>query len=615
MDQTDPVGGFDGTPGSVYTWSVAPNLPGTVTLFAGTITTNQSPGGFNNRVIIDWANTLPGSYLVTVQETTNGCQAPPVTLEVIISYLNATVASTSPVCNGDDAIFTFTGPANGTLFVTVNGSPQTIILDAGGNGTYTVTGATTNQTMNLDSVHLGTCSNPLTGSSTVVVNPLLNVSVSGATPICSGDNAIFTFNGGPANGTVNFTVNGAPQSVTLNGTGTGSYTVAGATVDQTLNIVTVSDGTCMNSVSGSSVITISPLLTVSVGSLTPICYGADAEFTFTGGPANGTVNITVNGTPQTITLDAAGNGSYTVSGASSNQVVNLVSVSAGTCSNPVTGSSTVVVNPLLTVSVNALTPVCYGVDAEFSFTGGPANATVSITVNGTPQSVTLNGAGNGNFTVPAATANQVVNMVSVDDGTCNNAVTGSATVVVNPLLTVSLTALTPICSGDDAVFTFNGGPANGTVSITVNGSPQSVTLNSTGGGTYTVSGATVDQTVNVLTVSDGTCSNSVTASATIVVNSVLSATVTPVTPICAGSDAVFNFTGPANGSVSITVNGTPQTVTLDAAGNGTYTVTGASANQTVNLVSVTNGSCSNTVTGTGTVVVNPIPTTSPIFHD
>jgi hypothetical protein len=56
-------------------------------------------------------------------------------------------------------------------------------------------------------------------------------------------------------------------------------------------------------------------------------------------------------------------------------------------------------------------------------------------------------------------------------------------------------------------------------------------------------------------------------------------------------------------------------VTLDASGNGTYTVTGANADQTVNLVAVGNGSCSNPAAGTVTVVVNPIPTTSPIFHD
>jgi allophanate hydrolase subunit 2 len=449
----------------------------------------------------------------------------------------------------------------------------------------------------------------------VVVNPLLTVSVSGASPICSGDNAVFSFSGGPANGTVDITVNGTPQTVTLDGSGNGTYTVTGATVDQTLALVTVSDGTCSNTVSGTATITISPLLTVNMTAVSPICNGADAIFTFTGGPANGTVDITVNGTPQTITLDASGNGSFTVTGATTNQTVNLVSVASGSCSNTVTGTSTVVVNPLLSVSMSASSPVCNGADAIFNFTSGPLNGTVNITVNGSPQTVTLDASGNGTFTVTGATADQTAVLVDVSDGTCSNTVTGTVTVVVNPLLSVSVAAPSPICSGDDAIFNFSGGPANGTVNITVNGTPQTVTLDGLGNGTYTVTGATSDQTVNLVTVSDGTCSNTVTGTATVVVNTLLSATVTPVTPVCAGSDAVFNFTGPANGTIDITVNGTPQTVTLDASGNGTYTVTGANADQTVNLVAVGNGSCSNPAAGTVTVVVNPIPTTSPIFHD
>ena len=40
--------GPDGTVGSTYAWSVITGG------FVGTITTNQSPGGFNNHIVINW---------------------------------------------------------------------------------------------------------------------------------------------------------------------------------------------------------------------------------------------------------------------------------------------------------------------------------------------------------------------------------------------------------------------------------------------------------------------------------------------------------------------------------------------------------------------------------
>ena len=96
----------------------------------------------------------------------------------------------------------------------------------------------------------------------------------------------------------------------------------------------------------------------------------------------------------------------------------------------------------------------------------------------------------------------------------------------------------------------------------------------------------------------------------------LPATVAAVTtPICAGENAVFSFTGPSNGTINYELNGTAATISLNGSGNATLTITGATTTQVVDLVSVSNGSCNNPVTGTASVIVNPIPTTSPIFHN
>jgi hypothetical protein len=150
----------------------------------------------------------------------------------------------------------------------------------------------------------------------------------------------------------------------------------------------------------------------------------------------------------------------------------------------------------------------------------------------------------------------------------------------------------------------------------LNGTPATIALDGTGSASLTVTGAAADQTILITAVSDGTCSTPETGTATIVVLTELPATVVAVTtPICAGENAVFTFTGPSNGTIDYELNGVAATISLNGTGTATLTVTGATTTQIVDLVSVSNGSCGNPVSGTATVVVNPIPTTSPIFHN
>jgi hypothetical protein len=56
-------------------------------------------------------------------------------------------------------------------------------------------------------------------------------------------------------------------------------------------------------------------------------------------------------------------------------------------------------------------------------------------------------------------------------------------------------------------------------------------------------------------------------------------------------------------------------VAIDGSGAGSFSVSAATVDQTVVLVSITNGTCTNDVTGTQTVDVNPQVTTSGIFHN
>jgi hypothetical protein len=207
-------------------------------------------------------------------------------------------------------------------------------------------------------------------------------------------------------------------------------------------------------------------------------------------------------------------------------------------------------------------------------------------------------------------------LLTVSDGTCTNDVAGTATVVINQLLQATIAAAaTPICSGASAVFNITG-PANGSVVISVGGVPSTIALDASGSAQYAVTNATSAVTADLVSVSNVSCSNPITGSATVDISPLLEAAITPpTTPICYEDNAVFNFTGTPNTTLNITVNGSAQAVSIGAGGTGTYTATSATGDQTVVLVSSTNGTCTNAVSGTSTISVNPQVTTSPIFHN
>jgi hypothetical protein len=90
-----------------------------------------------------------------------------------------------------------------------------------------------------------------------------------------------------------------------------------------------------------------------------------------------------------------------------------------------------------TVDLTAGPQICYEGSAIFTFSGGPANGTVNITVDGVAQSITLDGSGNYTLIVDDATADVDVDVVSVSDSTCTYDVNDSGTVVVSPEIVTS----------------------------------------------------------------------------------------------------------------------------------------------------------------------------------
>jgi hypothetical protein len=79
-------------------------------------------------------------------------------------------------------------------------------------------------------------------------------------------------------------------------------------------------------------------------------------------------------------------------------------------------------------------------------------------------------------------------------------------------------------------------------------------------------------------------------------------------PICSGSNAIFNLTGTSGAVVSYNINGGANTTVTLTGGTGVVTVAAAIATQTLNLVSVTNAGCPVVVSGSSVVNINPAGT-------
>src|SRR5262249_62348570 len=94
--------------------------------------------------------------------------------------------------------------------------------------------------------------------------------------------------------------------------------------------ISVTNGTCPLPLVGTSTVTVNPLPTApTVVNNGPICSGANAVFTITGTTGD-VVTYSINGgANQTVTI-AGGTATVTVTAATTNNVLTLVSVTNGT---------------------------------------------------------------------------------------------------------------------------------------------------------------------------------------------------------------------------------------------------------------------------------------------
>ncbi len=400
-------------------------------------------------------------------------------------------------------------------------------------------------------------------------------------------------------------LNGSPNTLTLTAGGALNYTLlsssnfstanANATVFpitllppflNTMSLASATlvgfDGSCTNTITSTFSILPNPTLTLSPAS-SSICYGTSQNMSASGAQAytwspSGSLNTSA--------------GVNVIASPTLTTIYSVIGNSQGCYSNAQTESVTVLPLPLIN-----LTPVSPGICLN--------TTSVTLTANGTGTSFTWTpqqglSSGSGQFVIASPTVTKTYTVLAALNG-CTASASSTVSVVPPPSLTVALSSNT-LCE-----FAFNG-------------SPNTITLTSSGALTYTLETPNHLSNPNpngptspiasqppfnsgvataTLSGSNGVCTVSTSVSFSIIPNPTI--TVSSPTPvICAGQ--TFTYTN--QGATSYTWgSGTPGITTYST---GQVAV----ANPSITSVfSVYGGSLGcNSAIQTTTITVNPLPT-------
>jgi len=366
-------------------------------------------------------------------------------------------------------------------------------------------------------------------------------------------------------------------------------------------------------------VTVNPVSAICQGATTAALggsYGGSAtSATWDDGGAGGTFSSdNLTGLTPNLTT-------YTATAGSSSPVTLTLTTGGGSCGNT-SGSTTLVVNPNPTVSVNPVSTICQGgaTAALGGAFGGGATAAIwsDGDAGGTFSSDNLTGL-TPNLTVYTAStgsSSPVTLTLTTSGGSCGNASTFTS-LTVNPNPTVSVNPVAAICQGGTTAAlngSFGGGATSATWSdggaggVFSSDNLTGLTPNLT---TYTASASSSSPVTLTLTTSGGSCGNTSTTTSLVVNPNPIAGAITSSTQsVCTGYAIFYADATGANGTGSWS-SSNYSIANIDADGGGEVYGVGGSAGGVANITyTVTSGvGCGSSSTSLP-VTVNPLPTVS-----
>jgi Abnormal spindle-like microcephaly-assoc'd, ASPM-SPD-2-Hydin len=496
-------------------------------------------------------------------------------------------------------------------------SSQTVTLTNTGNTTLNITAATISGT----------------GFTTSLTAPK---------SVNAGANTTFTVTfaptaGGSTTGSLQIASNapGSPATLSLTGTGLQSQAAASPSSVAFSNVTVGSNSsqpiTLQNN--GNATLTFSKI-TVSgtglsiTGLTTSSTIAAGSSLTFnavfkptTAGAVSGSVQLATNGTPSTVTINLSGTGVATQSTMTINPSpvafgsVNVGSKPSQTVTVTNSGNATLNITAAtisgtgFTMSLTAPTSINAGATTQFTVTYAPttegsATGSILITSNAsaTPATISLSGTAMQAQVSASPTSVAFSTVVVGNNGSQSVKLTnnGNAALTFSNIAVsgagMSITGLTTsstIAAGSsltfNAVFAPTGaGAVNGSIQLTTNGTPSSMTINLTGTGM--VSAQTLSASPTSLSFGTQTVSTSSSQTSTLTNTGNANVTISGITTTGAG----FSASGVTNGMILTPGQTATLTVTFDPTTAGA--VTGASVSVASNA---TNTPTTVSLSGTG----------------
>jgi len=462
------------------------------------------------------------------------------------------------------------------------------------------------------------CSNTMTGTSTVVVNPLpAAFSVTGGGSYCSGGTGVSIGLSASQSG-VNYQLYNGVSTVGSSVPGTGSAISFGSgftTAGSYTVVATNSTTGCFNTMPGSVAVSINPLpgLFTVGSSATSYCAGGSG------------VHITLSGSVSGIVYNLYNSGSLVASTPGTGSAIDFGSVLAGgtytvvavntvtLCSSAMTGSAVITISALpATYIVTGGGSYCNGSAAPSVGLGGSASGiSYQLFKGGIISGAPVAGTGSPISFGPQSGAGSYTVIATNTATGCNNNMTSSALVSILPLPVVyNVTGGGSYCSG-------TAGPHVGLSSSDLgisyqlyNGTITGAPVSGTGGPLdFGIQSATGSYTI-IATNTSTSCTNNMSGSAVVSVNSLPSVySVYGGGNYCSGGTGVA--VGLSNSSAGINyqlylgsaATGSPVAGTLSSVSFGLQTTAGTY------YVVATNPStgCTANMTGSAVIAINPLP--------
>lgn len=546
----------------------------------------------------------------------------------VFAIMTSTAACVTPATATSNTITVAISPAPTTVTVSGGGTfcgSTTVTASNGGSGTIYFEGTTTGGTSTSTASSSQVISSSGTyyfraqsasgcwgteGSVTVVINPVPTpVTVSGGGSFCAASATINASNG--VGGTIYF------QGTTSGGTSTAVLSSSQAiTTSGTYYFNAVSPGGCWGTQGSATVVLNSTPAAFAVSGGGSYCAGGAGVNV---GMANSTAGIKYslfNGpSPVTTVISTGGAFNFGLETGGTYTVV-ATDLTSG-CTNNMTGSVVVTATAPPTVfAINGGGSFCAGGTGVLV---GMSNSTSGIlyqmNLTGSPFGSPVISVGGGfNFGLQTTPGSYTVSATD-PASSCSATMSGTVTVSTTPLPTVfPVSGGGSLCAGAAGV---NVGMSNSTAGISyqlVNGTPVGAPVVSSGGsfnfGVETAAGTYTVVATNTAT----TCTNNMSGSATVVVNALPGLhTVTGTGGYCTGgtgvdvglngSDLGVNYQLFYGGSPIATMPGTGLALDFGLkTGAGSYTV----------LATNTTTGCTNNMTGSAVITINPLPSSFPI---